>query len=193
MPFKYLGIPLLEVYLKVPDYAPLLDRVTKTLVTWARRNLSYVGRLEVIFSVVQVFYKSRQQSWIGSPVYAGDSFGATATPRLFGMFMGRKTDFGASGYTISTSNDGLYGTLQLKRIIHWAEADLFQVSLVQLRPTEVPVFMWLAVLGRILMMDKLLFLKMDTFCGLYKQQEESISHLFFACVFTTDIWKSIRD
>lgn len=37
------------------------------------------------------------------------------------------------------------------------------------------------------------FLKMDTLCRLYRQQEGSILFLFFACVFTADIWKRIRD
>lgn len=53
MPFRYLGIPLSGVYMKVADYTPLFDKVTKTFLTWAGLNLSYAGRLEVISSVVQ--------------------------------------------------------------------------------------------------------------------------------------------
>ncbi|KAI5658607.1 hypothetical protein M9H77_27400 [Catharanthus roseus] len=47
------GIPLLGVYLKVVDYAPLIDKISKTLLAWAGLNLSYVGRLEVIHSMIQ--------------------------------------------------------------------------------------------------------------------------------------------
>lgn len=31
IPFRYLGVPILGVYLKVVDYAPFLDRISKTL------------------------------------------------------------------------------------------------------------------------------------------------------------------
>lgn len=53
MPFRYLGIPLSGVYLKVVDYGPLLNKMAKTLLAWSGLNLSYVGKLEVIYSVVQ--------------------------------------------------------------------------------------------------------------------------------------------
>ncbi|KAI5668105.1 hypothetical protein M9H77_17958 [Catharanthus roseus] len=53
MPFCYLGVPLSGVYLKVADFAPLLHKVSNTLLTWASLNLSYTGRLEVISYVVQ--------------------------------------------------------------------------------------------------------------------------------------------
>lgn len=52
MPFRYLSIPLSGVYFKVPDYSPLLQKVANILLTWAGLNLSYVGSLEVICSVV---------------------------------------------------------------------------------------------------------------------------------------------
>ncbi|KAI5666818.1 hypothetical protein M9H77_16671 [Catharanthus roseus] len=53
MPFRYLGVPLSSLYLKVVDFAPLLNNVSSTLLTWAGLNLSYAGKLEVISSVVQ--------------------------------------------------------------------------------------------------------------------------------------------
>lgn len=61
MPFRYLGIPLSGVYLKMADYAPLLDRISKTLLTWLGLNLSYVGRVAVICSVVQGI----ENFWLG--------------------------------------------------------------------------------------------------------------------------------
>ncbi|KAI5672381.1 hypothetical protein M9H77_12745 [Catharanthus roseus] len=49
------------VYLKVADYAPLNDKVSKTLLTWAGLNLSYTGKLEVIRSVIQGI----ESFWLG--------------------------------------------------------------------------------------------------------------------------------
>lgn len=59
--FRYLGIQLSGVYLKVTDYQLLLDKVSKILLAWAGLNLSYTGRLEVIISVVQGI----QYFWLG--------------------------------------------------------------------------------------------------------------------------------
>ncbi|KAI5668329.1 hypothetical protein M9H77_18182 [Catharanthus roseus] len=53
MPFRYSGVPLSGVYLKVADFTPLLNKVSSTLLTWVGLNLSYAGRLEVISSVIQ--------------------------------------------------------------------------------------------------------------------------------------------
>lgn len=51
----------------------------------------------------------------------------------------------------------------------------------------------LAVLRRLPTMDRMLFLGRDGTCKLWKHNEETLSHLFFACSFTSDIWNSIRD
>ncbi|KAI5653888.1 hypothetical protein M9H77_31075 [Catharanthus roseus] len=54
-------------------------------------------------------------------------------------------------------------------------------------PTFPPKFsfiMWLTILGRLPTMDNLKFLEVDITCNLCKQNEETLSHLFFACPFT---------
>lgn len=61
MPFRYLGVLLSGVYLKIANYAPLIDKVSKTLLTWVGLNLSYAGRLEVISLVVQEI----ESFWLG--------------------------------------------------------------------------------------------------------------------------------
>lgn len=63
-------------------------------------------------------------------------------------------------------------------------------------PRFLPKFsflLWLAISGRLLTTDKLHFLEMDKTCKLSNQQEENISHLFFACPFTANIWKFIKE
>ncbi|KAI5663919.1 hypothetical protein M9H77_23242 [Catharanthus roseus] len=63
-------------------------------------------------------------------------------------------------------------------------------------PTFPPKFsfiMWLTVLGRLPMMDRLKFLEVDRTCSLCKQNEETLSHLFFACPFTDDTWAAVRE
>lgn len=61
MPFRYLCVPLYGVYLKIVDYAPLIDKVSSILLTWAGLNLSYAGRLGVISLVVQGI----ESFWLG--------------------------------------------------------------------------------------------------------------------------------
>ncbi|KAI5656265.1 hypothetical protein M9H77_25058 [Catharanthus roseus] len=41
--------------------------------------------------------------------------------------------------------------------------------------------------------DRLLFLDIDRSCNVCSRQEENLSHLFFGCPFTADIWKSIKE
>ncbi|KAI5683711.1 hypothetical protein M9H77_04939 [Catharanthus roseus] len=53
--------PLSGVYLKVVDYAPLIDKVSKTLLAYAGHNLCYAGKLEVICSVIQDI----ESFWLG--------------------------------------------------------------------------------------------------------------------------------
>lgn len=61
LPFRYLGVPLSGEFLKLADFAPLLDKVTATLCSWAGLNLSYAGKIEVIKSVIQGI----QSFWLG--------------------------------------------------------------------------------------------------------------------------------
>ncbi|XP_020270760.1 uncharacterized protein LOC109845933 [Asparagus officinalis] len=62
LPIKYLGVPLISKRLSYADCFPLIDKVTNQLQLWLKhKNLSYVGRLQVIKSVVlgvQVFWTS---------------------------------------------------------------------------------------------------------------------------------------
>lgn len=60
-------------------------------------------------------------------------------------------------------------------------------------PPKFSFHLWATVLRRLPTMDKLCFLEMDRKCKLCSTRDESISHLFFACSFTEDIWKRIRD
>lgn len=61
IPFCYLGIPLSGTSLKVAEYEPLMEKVSKTILSWSSLNPSYAGRIEVIKSVVQGI----QCFWIG--------------------------------------------------------------------------------------------------------------------------------
>lgn len=53
LPFKYLGIPMYSIKLKLSDYGSLLDRLSNKIKSWPRNTLSYAGRLELIRSVLQ--------------------------------------------------------------------------------------------------------------------------------------------
>ncbi|XP_038888122.1 uncharacterized protein LOC120078021 [Benincasa hispida] len=52
---RYLGLPLLTGRLRVRDCAPLIQRITARIRSWAARSLSFAGRLQLIRSVLQSF------------------------------------------------------------------------------------------------------------------------------------------
>jgi hypothetical protein len=52
-PFKYLGVPLIPHRLLTSQYFPLLHKLESFIQSWMGKHLSYVGRLELIRSVLQ--------------------------------------------------------------------------------------------------------------------------------------------
>ncbi|KAI5683565.1 hypothetical protein M9H77_04793 [Catharanthus roseus] len=72
-------------------------------------------------------------------------------------------------------------------------SDLSQDCLGSPPPPKFSFLLWLAVLDRHPTKDRLLFLDIDKSCNLCSRQEENLSHLFFACPFAADIWKSIKE
>ncbi|XP_038885837.1 uncharacterized protein LOC120076132 [Benincasa hispida] len=48
LPFRYLGLPLLAGRLRVVDCAPLIQRITARIRSWAVRSLSFAGRLQLV-------------------------------------------------------------------------------------------------------------------------------------------------
>ncbi|XP_038891664.1 uncharacterized protein LOC120081057 [Benincasa hispida] len=55
LPVRYLGLPLLAVRLRAVDCAPLIQRITARIRSWAVRSLSFAGRLQLVRSVLQSF------------------------------------------------------------------------------------------------------------------------------------------
>lgn len=53
MPFRYLGVPLTAVRLKVMHYAPFIDKIAAYINSWTASTLSYAGRMELIRYVLQ--------------------------------------------------------------------------------------------------------------------------------------------
>ncbi|KAI5663885.1 hypothetical protein M9H77_23208 [Catharanthus roseus] len=265
LPCCYLGIPLSGVYLKLEDYAPLFDKVTKTLLAWAGLNLSYAGWLELGIlppsvavmdriaslcrrflwggNVAKVAWKTlccqKQQGGLGlreskkwndallskalwnvhnkkntlwcrwiQHYYIKDSTIWEILPKKdFPPLVKCLLD---SRYVIFQA-EGTVGAA-MDRVSDWVKGDIFQTAAaytyfsparpkqswakIVWNPTFPPKFsfiMWLTVLGRLLMMDRLKFLEVDRTCNLCKQNKETLSHLLFACPFTGDIWTAVQE
>ncbi|KAI5662011.1 hypothetical protein M9H77_21334 [Catharanthus roseus] len=208
MPFRYLGIPLSGVYLKVVDYEPLLEKITKILLAWVGLNLSYAERLEVITSVVQGVLGF----WLGILLVSGEVLDRiTGLCRRF-LWGGNSARVAWSSLCLNKLQGTWYGGQGYTRISAWASGGTFwtvnaytffahhgkKLSWTKIvwNVTFLPKFsfiLWLAVLGKLPILDRLTFLDVDSTCKLCNQQEESLSHLFFTCSFTGDIWKSIRE
>lgn len=45
LPFRYLGIPLSSIKLRMSDYIPLIDKLQSKINSWPRNSISYAGRL----------------------------------------------------------------------------------------------------------------------------------------------------
>lgn len=53
MPFRYLGIPLAAIKLKITHYDPLISKISDCIKAWQAVTFSYAGRLELIRGVLQ--------------------------------------------------------------------------------------------------------------------------------------------
>ncbi|KAI5652779.1 hypothetical protein M9H77_29966 [Catharanthus roseus] len=233
---RYLGISLSGVYLKLVDYAPLFDKVTKTLLTWAGLNLSYAGILcfwlgilpmsaaviDRIASLCKRFlwggnfakvawntlcYQKQQgrlglrdskkwndpllsKMWI-QHYYIKDSIICEIMPKK--DFLPLVKCLLAIRDVIIQAEDTVEAAMD--HVSDWLKGTPFrqlQQSWVKIvwNPTFPPKFsfiMWLTVLGRLPTMDRLKFLEVDRTCVLCIQNEETLSHLLFACPFTGDI------
>ncbi|KAF5179298.1 Zf-rvt domain-containing protein [Thalictrum thalictroides] len=54
-PVTYLGLPLIAGRLIVKDCQPIIEIATRRITTWKARNLTYVGRLQLVESVISAF------------------------------------------------------------------------------------------------------------------------------------------
>ncbi|XP_057476933.1 uncharacterized protein LOC130764649 [Actinidia eriantha] len=52
-PYRYLGIPIADSRLTIPQYTPLIDRISDSISAWTGATLSYADRTELIKSVLQ--------------------------------------------------------------------------------------------------------------------------------------------
>ena len=80
-----------------------------------------------------------------------------------------------------------YEHFQMKgRMIHWDR--------VVWEPWSLPkhcFVLWIAVLSKLRTKDRLHFILTDTSCVFYSQDQESHSHLFFKCPWTSNLWGNI--
>lgn len=52
LPIRYLELPLMHRQLRISEYESLLQKLANTFRSWAVKMLSYVGRLQLISSVI---------------------------------------------------------------------------------------------------------------------------------------------
>lgn len=52
LPIRYLGLPLMCRKLRIAEYEPLLEKISKKFRSWATNCLSYAGRVQLIASVI---------------------------------------------------------------------------------------------------------------------------------------------
>lgn len=60
IPFRYLGIPLAAIKLKVSSYAPFMDKISVSVCSWTSSSVSYAGRAKHVRSVL----KSVEYFWL---------------------------------------------------------------------------------------------------------------------------------
>lgn len=52
LPVRYLGVPLFPSRLRDKEWKPLIDNITGRIESWMTKKLSYVGRLQLVQSVI---------------------------------------------------------------------------------------------------------------------------------------------
>ncbi|KAK4409452.1 hypothetical protein Sango_0018200 [Sesamum angolense] len=56
LPVRYLGVPLISSRLKIADCKPLIDKLDSRIAGWSYLNLSFVGRAQLIQSVLSTLH-----------------------------------------------------------------------------------------------------------------------------------------
>ncbi|XP_013583277.1 PREDICTED: uncharacterized protein LOC106292212 [Brassica oleracea var. oleracea] len=51
-PIRYLGLPLMSRKLKISEYAPLMNKITKSFQAWSVKLMSFAGRLQLLRTVI---------------------------------------------------------------------------------------------------------------------------------------------
>ncbi|XP_011100582.1 uncharacterized protein LOC105178744 [Sesamum indicum] len=64
LPLKYLGLPLISSRLTIADCKPLLTKLDQRIKGWESISLSYVGRLQIIKSILTAFSVSMASAFI---------------------------------------------------------------------------------------------------------------------------------
>lgn len=92
MPLRYLRIPLDFEKLKIANYTPRIDAMTRKINTWSKRSLSYVGRTQLIKSILQgsniigcPYYHCLVDSLRKSIAYIAASCGQSSILQLLGL------------------------------------------------------------------------------------------------------------
>ncbi|GFS35505.1 hypothetical protein Acr_00g0040240 [Actinidia rufa] len=214
-PFRYLGIPVADSRLTIAQYGPLIDKITGHISAWAGANLSYVGRIELIKSVLQ------GQSAFGSPSsqlqpgfkpksssFAGIFSGVANAARIRSHSPLIKQVMGLRDEIIATEQSQ---PAAAQKINQWtANGDLhsklaydyFRPKANKLKwPTVIwsnyttpkhAFILWLAMKERLLTKDRLPDPGADQTCLLCRTENETTEHLFFQCNFVRQIWSPIK-
>lgn len=57
MPFKYLGIPIIDRKIYIKHYLPLIEKIVPKISHWSAKLLTYYGRLQLVQSVLFITVK----------------------------------------------------------------------------------------------------------------------------------------
>ena len=120
---RYLGVPFISCRLSSADCGTLLDRIIGRIDSWLSKNLSYVGRLQLLSSILY----SLQVYWTGIFILPKKIF--KATEQKFNHFLWNGKSEGAAMAKVSWSNicfPKKEGNLGLKNLEVWNQSSMLR-------------------------------------------------------------------
>jgi hypothetical protein len=123
LPVRYLGVPLISSRLSSVDCGTLLDRITSRIDSWLSKNLSYVGKLQLLSSVLY----SLQVYWTG--IFILPKKILKAIEQKFNCFLWNGKCEGAAKAKVSWSDlcfPKKEGGLGLKKLEVWNQSSMLR-------------------------------------------------------------------
>ncbi|XP_022772119.1 uncharacterized protein LOC111314763 [Durio zibethinus] len=168
LPVRYLGVPLVSRRLTEKDCAPLVDKITARINSWATRHLSYAGRLQLAFHPPKTYAEEDKQV-------------------MFWFLLEKKTCVLQNIWLIIAKADSLW--------IAWIEAyELKGKTIWQVAAKQTSSWNWRKLLQiRLPMKDRLRSwgMRIDSRCNLCYNEDETRDHVYFECVYSKEVWQKI--
>ncbi|XP_071713666.1 uncharacterized protein [Rutidosis leptorrhynchoides] len=188
LPMRYLGVPLLAKRLGVGDCKHLVDKVWKIL---SEKDSIWWHWINIV--------KLKGRSYWDVGHESNDSWGWKQMLELRDIMKPHifKDDNGVIWWISNDNKRKQYSTSQVWKDLgcNGLKVDWYGVVWYPQITPKHAFILWLAMQNRLSTQDRLRkwYPKVQFECSFCAKQEDSLSHLFFKCEFTNQVWENIKN